>query len=118
MDDLVIGALGGLVPGGVHRRELLRDGRAVRCAEAGSGRPAVVLDAALGEPTGIAWSAGSGKVGDEVIEEGGECLGRFLVEGVAGAGDHLDGAAPQGRDGEALQVAEADQLLALAVQDG
>jgi pimeloyl-ACP methyl ester carboxylesterase len=56
MDDLVIGALGGLVPGGVRRGELRRDGRTVRWAEAGSGRPAVVLDAALGEPGSLAWA--------------------------------------------------------------
>jgi pimeloyl-ACP methyl ester carboxylesterase len=56
MDDLVIGALGGLVRGGVRRGELRRDGRVVRWAEAGSGRPAVVLDAAIGEPGSLAWA--------------------------------------------------------------
>jgi pimeloyl-ACP methyl ester carboxylesterase len=56
MDDLVIRALGGLVPGGVRRGEVLRDGRVVRWAEAGSGLPAVVLDAALGEPGSLAWA--------------------------------------------------------------
>lgn len=60
----------------------------------------------------------SGKVGDELAEQGGE-RGRFLlVGGVAGAGDQLHGAAPQGRDGQLPQVVEADQLLAPALQDG
>jgi len=36
---------------------------------------------------------------------------------VAGAGDQLHGAAPQGGDGQLAQVVEADQLLAVAVQD-
>jgi pimeloyl-ACP methyl ester carboxylesterase len=56
MDDLVIQALGELVPGGVRRGELRRDHRVLRWAEAGSGGPAVVLDAALGEPGSLAWA--------------------------------------------------------------
>jgi pimeloyl-ACP methyl ester carboxylesterase len=56
MDDLVIQALGKLVPGGVRWGELRRDHRVLRWAEAGSGRPAVVLDAALGEPGSLAWA--------------------------------------------------------------
>ncbi len=56
MDDLIIQALGQLVPGGVRWGELQRDHRVLRWAEAGSGRPAVVLDAALGEPGSLAWA--------------------------------------------------------------
>jgi hypothetical protein len=54
MDDLVVRVLSRLVDGGVRRGELGRDGRALRWAEAGSGVPAVVLDAALGEPGSLA----------------------------------------------------------------
>jgi pimeloyl-ACP methyl ester carboxylesterase len=56
MDDLVVQALGKLVPGGVRWGELPRDHRVLRWVEAGSGRPAVVLDAALGEPGSLAWA--------------------------------------------------------------
>jgi hypothetical protein len=56
MDDLAVQALGPLVPGGVRLGELSRDGRTLRCVEAGSGAPAVVLDAALGEPGSLAWA--------------------------------------------------------------
>jgi pimeloyl-ACP methyl ester carboxylesterase len=55
MDDLVVRALGPLVPG-VREGELRRDGRTLRWVEAGSGSPAVVLDAALGEPGSLAWA--------------------------------------------------------------
>jgi hypothetical protein len=46
--DRVVEVLSGLVDGGVRRGELSRDGRVLRWAEAGSGVPAVVLDAAPG----------------------------------------------------------------------
>lgn len=48
-------ALGALVPGGVRRGELARDGRTLRWFEAGSGGPAVVLDAAGGTPA-LTWA--------------------------------------------------------------
>jgi hypothetical protein len=63
-------------------------------------------------------TAGSAEVGDELSEQGGEGLGGLLVGSVTGGGDQLDGAAPQGGDGELAQVVEVDQLLALALQDG
>lgn len=56
MDDLVVQALTRLVPGGVRAGELRRDDRTLRWVEAGLGRPAVVLDAALGEPGSLAWA--------------------------------------------------------------
>jgi MFS family permease len=58
------------------------------------------------------------KVGDELPEQAGELLRCFLVGGVPGAWNQLYAAAPQARDGQLLQVAEVDQLLAFAVQDG
>jgi hypothetical protein len=45
MNDLVVQALGRLMPG-VRRGELSRDDRRLRWVEAGSGSPTVVLDAA------------------------------------------------------------------------
>jgi pimeloyl-ACP methyl ester carboxylesterase len=56
MDDLVVRALSELVPGGVRRRELPRGHRTLRWVESGSGSPAVVFDAALGEPGSLAWA--------------------------------------------------------------
>ncbi len=57
MDDLVVKALSQLLPGGdVRRGELPRHGRTLRWVEAGSGRPTVVFDAALGEPGSLAWA--------------------------------------------------------------
>lgn len=56
MDDVVIRALGELVPGGVRRGELRRGNRALRWVAAGSGSPAVVFDAGLGEPGSLAWA--------------------------------------------------------------
>ena len=56
MTDLVLAALSSLVPGGVRLSALRRDDRVVRWAESGSGGPAVVLDAALGEPGTLAWA--------------------------------------------------------------
>ena len=56
MNDPVIQLLRDLVGDGVRRGELARNGRAIRWAEAGAGRPVVVLDAALGEPGTLAWA--------------------------------------------------------------
>ena len=56
VNDLVVQALGKLMPGGVRRGQLWRGGRAVRWVEAGSGSPTVVLDAAGGEPGSLAWA--------------------------------------------------------------
>jgi pimeloyl-ACP methyl ester carboxylesterase len=55
-DDLDVRALSRLVDGGVRRGELGRDGRVLRWAQAGSGGPVVVLDAALGEPGSLAYA--------------------------------------------------------------
>jgi pimeloyl-ACP methyl ester carboxylesterase len=56
MGDLVLNVLSRLVPGGVRPGELRRDDRVLRWAESGSGRPVVVLDAALAEPGTLAWA--------------------------------------------------------------
>lgn len=56
MNDLVIQLLRQLVSDEVRSGELPRDRRVLRWAEAGSGPPAVVFDAALGEPGTLAWS--------------------------------------------------------------
>jgi len=56
MDDIVVRVLGELVPGGVRRGELRRGSRVLRWVEAGSGSPAVVLEAGLGEPGSLAWA--------------------------------------------------------------
>jgi len=56
MKDLVVQALGKLMPGEVRRGELPRDDRTLRWVEAGSAPPTVVLDAALGEPGSLAWA--------------------------------------------------------------
>ena len=55
MDDVVVQALGRLMPG-VRRGEVSRDERRLRWVEAGSGSPTVVLDAAAGEPGSLAWA--------------------------------------------------------------
>lgn len=52
---MLVDALTGLVPGGVAGGELRRDGRALRWVEAGSGRPAVVLEAGSSD-TALAWA--------------------------------------------------------------
>jgi pimeloyl-ACP methyl ester carboxylesterase len=56
VDDIVVRVLSELVPGGVRRGELRRGSRTLRWVEAGSGGPAVVFDAALGEPGSLAWA--------------------------------------------------------------
>jgi EmrB/QacA subfamily drug resistance transporter len=75
------------------------------------------LSAALLTARPRAAVSGSAEVGDELPEQGGERRRGLLVGSVPGTGDHLHGAAPQGGSGELVQVTEADQLLALAVQD-
>jgi len=54
--DVVVQALSALTGGPVRRGEVRRDGRVVRWVEAGSGIPAVICDAALGEPGSLAWA--------------------------------------------------------------
>jgi pimeloyl-ACP methyl ester carboxylesterase len=56
VDDIVVKVLSELVPGGVRRGDLQRGSRTLRWVEAGSGGPAVVFDAALGEPGSLAWA--------------------------------------------------------------
>jgi pimeloyl-ACP methyl ester carboxylesterase len=56
VDDLVVRVLSELVPGGVRRGELRLADRTLRWVEAGSGGPAVVFDAGLGEPGSLAWA--------------------------------------------------------------
>jgi pimeloyl-ACP methyl ester carboxylesterase len=56
MNDLVMEALGKLMPGGVRRGQLSLGNRMLRWVEAGSGSPTVVLDAASGEPGSLAWA--------------------------------------------------------------
>jgi pimeloyl-ACP methyl ester carboxylesterase len=56
VDDIVVEVLSQLVPGGVRRGELRREGRTLRWVEAGSGGPTVVFDAGLGEPGSLAWA--------------------------------------------------------------
>lgn len=56
MDNPVIRALRPLMPAGVKRGEVRRDGRVIRWVESGRGEPAVVLDAAAAEPGPLAWA--------------------------------------------------------------
>jgi pimeloyl-ACP methyl ester carboxylesterase len=56
MDEPALAVLSRLVPGEVRLCELRRDNHVLRWAESGSGSPAVVLDAALGEPGTLAWA--------------------------------------------------------------
>lgn len=56
MGDIVCRALNELLPGQVRRGGLRLADRALRWIEAGSGRPAVVLEAALGEPASLAYA--------------------------------------------------------------
>jgi len=56
MDDLVVQAVSALTGATVRRGAVRRDGRTVRWVEAGSGRPTVICDAALGEPGSLAWA--------------------------------------------------------------
>jgi pimeloyl-ACP methyl ester carboxylesterase len=56
MDDLAVMMLSEFVQGGVRRGELLRGNRTLRWVEAGSGHPAVVFDAGVGEPGSLAWA--------------------------------------------------------------
>ncbi len=52
----MLGVLSEFVPGAAGG-ELTRGGRTLRWVEAGSGAPAVIIDAALGEPGTMAWAA-------------------------------------------------------------
>jgi pimeloyl-ACP methyl ester carboxylesterase len=54
--DPVLRALRPLMPAGVKRGEVRRDGRVIRWAESGRGEPVVVLDAAAAEPGPLAWA--------------------------------------------------------------
>jgi pimeloyl-ACP methyl ester carboxylesterase len=56
MDDLVLQALGTLMPEGVRRGEVPRGTRTLRWVEAGEGEPVVVFDAALGESGALAFA--------------------------------------------------------------
>ena len=56
VDGPVLQVLGEFVPG-VAVGQLSRGGRMLRWAEAGSGSPVVIMDAALGEPGTMAWAA-------------------------------------------------------------
>jgi pimeloyl-ACP methyl ester carboxylesterase len=55
--DPVLRALRPLMPAGVTRGEVRRDGRVIRWVESGRGEPVVVLDAAAAEPGSLAWAA-------------------------------------------------------------
>jgi len=55
-DDPVLRALRALMPAGVKRGEVRRDGRVIRWVESGRGEPVVVLDAAAAEPGSLAWA--------------------------------------------------------------
>ena len=56
MDDLVVQALGTLMGTPVRRGEVRHDGRVLRWVETGAGGPTVICDAALGEPSSLAWA--------------------------------------------------------------
>jgi len=56
MGDLVFQALNELLAGRVRRGEVRLTNRTLRWVEAGSGAPAVVLEAALGEPGSLAYA--------------------------------------------------------------
>ena len=56
MDDVVVHTLSTLMGSTVRRGEVRHDGRALRWVAAGSGRPTVICDAALGEPGSLAWA--------------------------------------------------------------
>jgi pimeloyl-ACP methyl ester carboxylesterase len=66
MGDLVSQALNELLPCEVRRGELSLGDRALRWIEAGSGSPAVVLEAALGEPGSLAYAGVLPAVAEQV----------------------------------------------------
>lgn len=66
MGDLVYQALNELLPGRVRRGELPLGDRALRWIEAGSGSPAVVLEAGLGEPGSLAYAGVLPAVAEQV----------------------------------------------------
>jgi hypothetical protein len=45
-----------LVPGGIKQGKLRRGARMLRWVESGAGEPAVVLEAALGQPGSLVWA--------------------------------------------------------------
>jgi hypothetical protein len=54
--DTVLRALRPLMPAGVERGEVRREGRVIRWVESGRGEPVVILDAAAAEPGSLAWA--------------------------------------------------------------
>lgn len=66
MRDLICQALNELLPCQVRRGEVRLADRALRWIEAGSGRPAVVLEAALGEPASLAYAGVLSAVAEHV----------------------------------------------------
>jgi pimeloyl-ACP methyl ester carboxylesterase len=66
MGDIVSHALSELLPCQVRRGELPLGSRALRWIEAGSGSPAVVLEAALGEPGSLAYAGVLAAVAEQV----------------------------------------------------
>ena len=66
MGDLVCKALNELLPCQVHPGELPLADRTLRWVETGSGSPAVVLEAALGEPASLAYAGVLATVAEQV----------------------------------------------------
>src|SRR5215469_524107 len=66
MGDLICQALNELMPCHVRRGELPLADRSLRWVEAGSGSPAVVLEAALGEPASLAYAGVLPAVAEQV----------------------------------------------------
>jgi len=89
-DDPVLRALRALMPAGVKRGEVRRDGRVIRWVESGRGEPVVVLDAAAAEPGSLAWAGVMPLVAART---------RVIAYDRAGAGDS-DPVAPLSLDGQ------------------
>jgi pimeloyl-ACP methyl ester carboxylesterase len=88
--DPVLRALRSLLPAGVKRGEVRRDGRVIRWVESGHGEPVVVLDAAAAEPGSLAWAGVMPLVAART---------RVVAYDRAGAGDS-DPVAPLSLDGQ------------------
>ena len=88
--DPVLRALRPLLPAGVKRGEVRRDGRVIRWVESGHGEPVVVLDAAAAEPGSLAWAGVMPLVAART---------RVVAYDRAGAGDS-DPVAPLSLDGQ------------------
>ena len=56
VDDLTVTMLSEFVQDGVRRGDLRRGNRSLRWVEAGSGLPAVVFDAGVGDPGSLSWA--------------------------------------------------------------